>query len=402
LEAVAYLCSYKQNDNDFSSDLTEQRAGIEDFCVKNGITIQEYFIEQNSSREDYKPVLLNIINTYSQKTDKLVIYSSGVIGKDEVFREWLHEELLRIGIDIVSVNENELLHKAELKNSKSEKVLSISAKVKDIPSLPEVATKVIELVQDEQSPSAILCKVISQDAGLTTRVLRLVNSSYYGFSRKIGTINEAITILGTTTIRGLVLSASIFKMFAPKTSEMNVFDYSKFWKHNLLTAIGAKFLSELLFYQGKDDVFSAAILHNLGNVILAQYDSKNYSRACDLSRGSFDSEKNLKLEEEFCETNHCQIAHSVACDWNLPEAIADVILYHHSPEKSENFKFPCTIVYVADILSNLVLDDCKLDLNLFDLDLLAEFSISPDDIQYVYDKLVSETHAVNDIERFFK
>ena len=400
MKAIAYLCSYKQNDSDSSSDLIEQRAGVEEFCEKEGITIQEYFIEQNSSREDYKPVLLNIINSYSQKTDKLIMYSPEVISKDEAFRDWLQEELLRIGIDIISVKENEKLHESE--NTESAKVLSISDRVKNIPSLPEVVTKVIQLVQDEKSSSSLLAKVISQDAGLTTRVLRLVNSSYYGFSRQIGTIQEAITILGITTIRGLVLSSSIFKMFSPKASEKTVFDYSKFWKHNLLTAIGAKFLSELLFYQGKDDVFSAAILHDLGKVILAQYEPKNYAQAYALTYGSFDSKKNLKLEEEFCETNHCKIAHTVACAWNLPEVISDVILYHHSPNESEKFKLPCIIVYVADILSNLVLEDRKLDFNLFDIDLLAEFSISQDDIQYVYDKLVSETHAVNDIERFFK
>ena len=402
MKAIAYLCSYKKNDIDSADDLNEQKAGIEKYCAENKIFIQEYFIEQNSSREDYKPILLTIINTFFQKTDKLIVYSPEVISKDEAFRDWLQEELSRNGIEIIPIKEDEKIIEKELEPKPSNRVFTISENVKNIPSLPEVVTKVIQLVQDEKSSSFLLGKVISEDAGLTTRVLRLVNSSYYGFSRQIGSIQEAITILGITTIRGLVLSSSIFKMFSPKASEKPVFDYPQFWKHNLLTALGAKFLSELLFFDGKDDVFSAAILHDLGKVILAQYDSKNYSQAYALSHGSFDSANKLKLEEEFCQANHCQVAHFVACNWNLPAVISDVVLYHHNPNESKNFKLSCIIVYVADILSNLVLENTKLNINLFDLDLLAEFSVSQGDIQYVYDKLLSETHAVNDIERFFK
>ena len=397
MKAIAYLCSYKKNEFDSSEELQEQRVELEEYCAKNGIEIQEYFLEQNESREDYKPVLLNIINSVSPKTDKLVVSSPDVISKDEGFRDWLKEELLRIGLHIISVHDVENIFEKDTKSTST-----LIERVKNIPSLPEVVTKVLQLVQDEKSSSLNLSKVISQDAGLTTSVLRLVNSSYYGFSRQIGTIKEAITILGFTTIRGLVLSSSIFKMFEPNATDKIIFDYSKFWKHNFLTATGTRFLSDLLFYNKMDDVFSAAILHDLGKVILSLYDSKNYGQAYTLSRESFDYKKNLRLEEEFCETNHCKIAHLVALAWNLPEIISDVILYHHSPESSEKFKLPCIIVYVADILSNLVLDGEALNLELFDLQLLSEFSISQDDIQYVYEKLLSETNAVNDIEKFFK
>ena len=397
MNAIAYLCSYNPNETEVSDELLEQRAEIDEYCKLNGIIIQEYFLEQNLSREDYKPVLLDIINTFSQKTDKLVVCSHDVISKDKGFRDWLQEELARINIDIITIKNDELPFEKDI-NSTS----TLIDRVKNIPSLPEVVTKVIQLVQDKQSSASNLSKVISQDAGLTTRVLRLVNSSYYGFSRQIGTIKEAITILGFTTIRGLVLSSSIYKMFTPNTGEKTVFDYSKFWKHNFLTATGTKFLSDLLFYEKKDDVFSAAILHDLGKVILALYDSKNYAHAYTLNQGSFDFQENLRREEEFCETNHCKVANLVASSWNLPEIISDIILHHHSPKNSVNFKLPCIIVYVADILSNLVLEDAALDLGLFDLDLLSKFSISTDDIKYVYEKLQSETNAVNDIEKFFK
>ncbi len=92
----------------------------------------------------------------------------------------------------------------------------IRLKVRDIPSLPEIVTKVMQLVQDPMSSAFQLGRVISHDPGLTSRVLRLVNSAYYGFPKQISSIQHAITILGFTTMRGLVLSSSIFKYLLQK------------------------------------------------------------------------------------------------------------------------------------------------------------------------------------------
>lgn len=392
MKTIAYLCTYKQDDISSFEELRAQRNLLYSYCVENNYELSDIFSEENSARDDLKPVLLNIISNYYGIADRLVVANSEIISRDDSFREWVEEELERIGIKIVYVQPPQ---KSEKKVTA--RAIHIKDKVKSIPSLPEVVLKVMQLVQDKNSSAAILSKVISHDPGLTTRVLRLVNSSYYGFPKQISTIQHAITILGFTTIRGLVLSSSIYKMFSPKNASENLFDYKKFWKHNLLTAIGAKKLAN-----EQVDIFSSAILHDLGKIILAQYDYNNYSKAYALTCGSLDYERNMLIEERECETNHCEIAHLVASSWNLPQSILDVILYHHTPLKSENHKFSCIMVNVANILANVVLYNKELDLNLFDFIMLEDYGISETDIYQIHEMLLVESRNIEDIERFFK
>lgn len=399
LRAIAYLCSYIENEIDFLAELKQQKAKIEAFCAKKNIDINTFHFEQNSSRTDYKPVLLQILNKEVETEENIIVLSPETLSEDESFRIWIQNELSQIGINIIFVIESK---KTELENEEhiSQKALLLRNRVKTIPSLPEIVEKTMQLVQDEKTSSARLGKVIAQDSGLTARVLRLANSSYYGFSRPIGSVQDAVTLLGYTTVRALTLSSSIFKILPTKDLNKNVFDYHFFWKHNLLTAIGAKFLSGLLKYEKEDNIFSAAILHDIGQIILALYDNKNYALAYARTFDSFDYTKTLKTEKFLCEVDHCEIGHIIASSWNLPEEILDVILYHHSPNESEKFKLSCIIVHATDILASLILLELPLDLELFDFELLNKFKITEKFISSTYDKLLNEN--INDIENYFQ
>lgn len=401
MKAIAYLCSYKINEIDFCTELELQRAKIEAFCAKKNIEIDVFHYEQNASREDYKPVLLQILNQSVETADKLVVLSPEILSDDEGFRTWIQDELAQVGIKIIFIIGSK---KTELENEEhiSQKAAKLRSRVKTIPSLPEIVEKVLQMVQDEKTSSAKLGKVISHDSGLTARVLRLANSSHYGFSRPIGSVQDAITLLGHTTVKTLALSSSIFKLLPTKNTTKNLFDYQFFWKHNLLTALGAKELSVLVSSEKPDNIFSAAILHNIGQIILALYDAENYSFAYLRTYDSFDFTRTLKIENYFCEIDHCEIGHLVASSWNLPDEILDVILYHHSPSSSEKYKLSCTIVQVSDIIASLILCDLPLDLTLFDFELLDKFKITKELICSTYDKLVRENENIMDIENYYK
>lgn len=400
LKATAYLCSYKGSKTESLHDLDTQKTKIEAFCDKKNIDIDVFLTEQNSSRNDYKPVLLQILNQILQTSDKLIVLNPESLSEDDDLRIWVRQELEQIGIDVIYVVESKKdILKAEEHISK--KALRIKGRVKSIPSLPVVVTRVLQLVQDEKTSSAKLSKAVFQDSGLTARVLRLANSSFYGFSRPIGSVQDAITLLGHKTVKRIAKSSSVFKILPTKNISKNIFDYQFFWKHNLLTAIGAKHLSELLNIDKTDSIFSAAILHNIGQIILALYDYKDYALAYMRIFGNFDSVKSLQIEEYFSGINHCEIGHLLADSWNLPDEILDVILYHHTPNSSEHYKLSCLIVHVADILANFVLFDLPLDFKLFDFYLLEKFDINKKLISSTYDKLIEENININDIENFF-
>lgn len=391
VKALAYLCSYR-TEPDFFDDLKFQRTSIEEFAKKEEIELIDCYFEQNASREDFKPVLLNVISNFFGKTDKLIAYNPDTISKDENFRIWVQEELSRFGIELLYVT-------GKIVKPTAQRISTIKEKVKNIPSLPNLAERVIQLVQNENPDPDKLCELVSMDAGFTSKILKLVNSEHYGFSRQISTVKEAFTILGFTTIRGLVLSSELFKVFSPNSSEC-IFDYTKYWKHNLLAAIGAKYLWDLTYDDEKEDIFTAALLHDLGKIILARYDFNNYNQAYAITDGSFDYDQKLQIEERFCGMNHCIIAHEVADSWNFPEEILEVIKYHHFPTLSENYNASCEIVYAADVLTNMVQENIKLK-DFENAKLLNGIKIPDENIYLTYNRLLSENERLMDIDKFF-
>ena len=393
---IGYLSSYKIKDFEIFEDLKCQKNILENFAVVNGDVLDKCFEEENSSRMDLKPILLSILNVAYNNIQKIYVQNIYTISKDDEFRQWVENEFKRLGVEIVYVEQ------IESKKTFLSKEVAIKNRVKDIPTLPEVVGKVLQLVQDKESSAEDLARVISVDVGLMSRVLKLVNSSYYGFPRQIATIQQAITILGYTNVRGLVLSSSIYNMFKQSCkSENMIFDYKTFWKHNLLCAISAKKIARNIGCPKSDDIFSVAILHDVGKAILAQYDYSNYSKSYAMTVGCLDFEKNKYYEEKFTQTNHADIGYQVAYSWNLPEEILDVIRYHHQPKSCKKNVLFCIIVYVADIISNCVLYNLQFDINIFDMDLLHEYNINENVMFSVYEEIVDEVENINDIERFF-
>lgn len=393
MKTIAYICSYEINENISTEELTQQTADIKNFCKCHAIELDE-ISEETSTRDDFKPVLLNLMSTKLNSSDKLIITNPNIISRNEDFREWIIDEFRRMNVEIIYLTQD-----LEEKSFIFDKNISnITEKIKNIPSLPEIITKSIEIMQDKNTSANDLSKVISNDIGLTARVLKLVNSAYYGFPKQISTIQQAISILGFTTIKGVILSASIFKMFSDKNNQM--FNYKDFWKHSLLVATGTRKLSKYLENNLKDDIFAAAFLHDIGKVIFAQYDRQNYSQVCKFE--NLTDKEYMKKEEEVCGLNHCEIANIVAYSWNLPEIFCDIITYHHYPQNSFKFEKECTIVFLSDLIVKSVMSNENLTNDNIPLDLLENLGISVDNIYSVHDELEELSLDINNIDSFFE
>lgn len=397
MKAVAYLASYKQQEQEFLEDLASQRTQVEEFCARNQTELGEVFVEENFGKEDFKPILLRIIHCVKGLTQNLVLFSPKVLSEDEEFVLWVEHELLKVNVKIEYVQE--ALRKVEPLKDPQAHFAKLVKKLRSIPSLPGVVRKMLLLIHDEHSSLSDLVNLITLDVGLSSKVLKLVNSAYYGFPKRIGTINHALSILGVTTMRGLVLSSSVFKMVGIKGG----FDYRALWAHNFLTAMAAKLLAEtLLLDNEEEDIFSCAIMHDLGKFVLAQYDFVNYNRVGQIIADNFDLQKHLEVEKLYCGTNHCEIGVMLAQEWGLPPEICDVILYHHTPELSENYYMTCTIVHIADILSNMVVRKEPINFDLFDARLLEKVSIKNSDLLNIYEKLNLEMERVDDYMEIFR
>lgn len=403
MKAAGYVNSYRRHEFERNLELKIQKEKIQEFCEKHGFELQKIYEEPIESRPDYKPELMKLINDSSKKEfEKVIVIKFEKLGLDETMRDWVKDELKKYKTEIHSLTESAVPSLKKEDSLSGTKADRIKSKVRDIPSLPEIVTKVMELVQDPMSSASNLSRIISHDPGLTSRVLRLVNSAYYGFPRQISSIQHAITILGFTTMRGLVLSSSIFKIFSPKNDSSKLLDYKKFWKHSLVAAIASKKINNYLQFNEADDIFSAAILHDIGKIILDQYDHENYILALKEAPVPVFHETVIAAEEKYCEISHQNIGFMIAESWNLPDSISDIIKHHHNPNNSFENRKLTSIVYLGNIFSHLVLDLNIIDIKLFDSQVLDYLGLAEDDLYSINAEIVEEVENIGDFESFFK
>jgi putative nucleotidyltransferase with HDIG domain len=228
----------------------------------------------------------------------------------------------------------------------------VMKRIRDIPSLPEVVNRILEIIGKPNTPASEIAKLISYDPGLTTKILRMVNSAAYGFQRQISSIQHGIMILGFNTVRGLVLSASIFKMFEGQHGEKGL-DHRKFWEHSLGTAVAARLMAQELHVPESDDVFSAAMLHDIGKVVLDAYFRQDYQLVLQQAAREHipcHGPAFYALEEKVLGVTHTGIGSYLATKWKLPITITEVIQHHHRPQGAENCQ---PLVYLVALASEL-------------------------------------------------
>ena len=209
-------------------------------------------------------------------------------------------------------------------------------------------------------------------------------------------------ILGFTTMRGLVLSSSIFKIFSPKNPALATFDYRKLWKHSLLTAIASRDINKYLYFQEQEDIFSAAILHDIGKIILDQYDHDNYAKVIQEIKSPFLYKEILDIEMRHCEVTHEEIGYQVAEGWNLPYSLSTAIKFHHNPLESTDNQKLTSIVYLGNILAKIALDNHVLDISIFDQSVLDYLGLNENDLINLNSQIIQEVDNIKDFELFLK
>ncbi|MBY0403102.1 MAG: HDOD domain-containing protein [Cyanobacteria bacterium] len=210
-------------------------------------------------------------------------------------------------------------------------------KIRDIPSLPEVVNRIIQLLGKPNTPASQIADLIAFDPGLTSKALRMVNSAAFGFQRQISSVQHAIMILGFNTVRGLVLSTSIFKMLANKSAKGSL-DQKDVWEHSIAVAMASKVVAKFFNLKEVDDAFSAGMLHDVGKMVLDLYFTTDYIPVAEAAKKlniSPHGKKFLALEKEILGMNHTEIGASLALKWKLPVALNQVIEFHHTPERAK-------------------------------------------------------------------
>ena len=225
---------------------------------------------------------------------------------------------------------------------------------KELSSLPEIYIRVSELLDDENSTVAKIGAVVQTDPALTSRILKVVNSSFYGFPNEIATISQAISILGRDPLRQLLIGSVLGSVFSRLSN--SVFLMDEFWQHSVHTAVIAKLCySEIVGTIHSDELFIAGLLHDIGKLIIAHQipeAAQSIQRKMDMEDIDI-----IDIEMETLGFTHAQVAAKVMHQWGLPTILQQCALNHHNPANETKYKQQCWIVAIANTLSQSSADE---------------------------------------------
>lgn len=217
----------------------------------------------------------------------------------------------------------------------------------DIPSLPTVAMKALDLINNDGSSIDELEKIISQDQFFSARLLRIANSPYYGMNRRIDTISSGVMLIGFNTMRSLVVAASLKDMHR----KFGLFE-QRLWEHSLGVSVASSLLAKVTKMVKPEEALVSGLIHDVGKTILNNSIPDKYTLISQkvYEEGAFFRD----VEAEFLGYTHCDVGGLIARKWKLPKNLEIVIEYHHSESlpvfEDSEYEALCQIVNVADAI----------------------------------------------------
>jgi len=271
-------------------------------------------------------------------------------------------------------------------------VTSAISDISHIATLPEITLKIIELVEDPTSTAQDLHNIISNDPALCSRILKVVNSAFYGLPRQIGSINRAIVLLGLNAVKNIAIAASLTKLF--RGGELCArFSAKDLWIHSIATAAGAKLVCDELKLNLSDEPFLAGLIHDIG--IMVEVQSMRHELLQVFEEMTFDGDgaptsDMREVEGRVLGADHEAFGAGLCEAWKFPKSFTFVTRHHHAPmELAEENRALAAIVYVADRISALCGYGFRTDLpNLdFDPEVIDGLSLSAQQIEAIKERL---------------
>jgi len=242
-----------------------------------------------------------------------------------------------------------------------EKTRATISGITNLPALPSVYFEVIEEFNSKFFSLGKISELISSDIGLTTEILKMVNSSYFGLGQKITSPQQAVVLLGGEIVKGLILTANISRSFTLEEQQFSIETWSD---HSLLTATFCQAIAqkEGMSREEIDLAFVIGLLHDVGRIILATSFPEKYKQVLEAHR---DSKRSLiDIEKEIIGTTHSNIGAYLLGLWGLPDPLIDAVALHHTPElcESEDGRKMVKILHFADLFTYDLVPDFRDDM----------------------------------------
>jgi len=227
-----------------------------------------------------------------------------------------------------------------------EKALS---SIGDVATLPEVTIKIIQIVEDPKSTARDLHEVIKNDPALSVKVLKVVNSAFYGLPGQVASVDRAIILLGLSAVKNIAIAASIARLFKGRRVSEH-FSAADLWRHNVAVAVAAQDVAKASPHPVMpDEIFVAGIIHDIGTMVQRQAFPDEFSEAvnrCVATGTAF-----MQCERDAMGADHQAFGVGLTTKWKFPRHLRAAVGFHHNPASlSVELRNLATLVQMADIL----------------------------------------------------
>ncbi|MBN1477200.1 HDOD domain-containing protein [Candidatus Sumerlaeota bacterium] len=224
----------------------------------------------------------------------------------------------------------------------------ILERIHEIPPMPDVVLKVLELAEDEECSAKDLVEVIKLDQGITLRVLRLCNSAHYGLPRQVHSLQDALVFLGNSTLVNFILTSYVTDHLQAANAGYGL-AAGDLWRHAVAVALASDIIGQ--HHSRRKDtglLFTAGLLHDMGKIILNDYllaELHRIDEHLSATGCSF-----IEAERAVIGHTHAEIGGHLADHWNLPQVLVNAILHHHEPLQAEEHTQEVAVIHLANIL----------------------------------------------------
>ncbi|MEW6250152.1 MAG: HDOD domain-containing protein [Planctomycetota bacterium] len=222
-------------------------------------------------------------------------------------------------------------------------------RVTELGSLPEVTTRIVELVENPRATAGQVHEVVRSDPALAARILKLVNSAFYGLPAQIASLERAIVMLGLSALKNLALATSLLRLF--KSEDLSAqFKTRDLWRHCVAVAVAARHIAQIGRAVPPDEAFVAGLMHDLGIIVGQQVLPERLAAVID--QCGQEPQNFVACEQRGLGTDHQTIGLTLATKWKFPPALRNAIGYHHEPSSLQpEYQRLATAIYVADTLA---------------------------------------------------
>jgi HD-like signal output (HDOD) protein len=231
----------------------------------------------------------------------------------------------------------------------STNILALVNETIELPTMPEVLSKLNAVMAGGDASAADVAEVVSKDPAVSTNMLRIVNSAYYGLQVRVASVSLAVSVMGFSMTKKVALKAAVFSAFGRRRDKIQHFDPLAFWKHAVYTGVAARRIASVAATfsdMNPEDVYIAGLLHDIGKIILMEKAAPKYLAM--LRKAVQQQRCETEVEREDFGFTHADVGSVLAIKWSLPEDLAIAIRYHHDPLRDPFHRSLSSLIHLAD------------------------------------------------------